>query len=113
MLAPKIKNKLAYHHTGVVVRLMTYARENYVQLFGGAALSSVFAIAWREVNVCFVQVWPGAFLELGESHSDSSRIASLARTRQTYYHVAYETTDIESAVTEFGSDRFRAIGTYE
>ncbi|OFY98531.1 MAG: hypothetical protein A3K10_01650 [Bacteroidetes bacterium RIFCSPLOWO2_12_FULL_31_6] len=89
--------ELTFHHTGIVVDNIDEVAENYKSIFGENSISKKYYVATQGVNVCFISVGSGVYLELVESATDNSLVSKLRRKGQTYYHVGYLTNDIEES----------------
>ena len=91
---------LIFHHTGIVVDNIEEVAASYKPLFGENSISKKYYVSTQGVNVCFIAVGSGAYLELVESATENSVVNKLRKKGQTYYHVGYLTTNIEATVQE-------------
>lgn len=98
-----------FHHTGIIVRSINEVSESYKSLFGDDCLSEIIYISSQKVNVCFVNLNNGSFLELVEANEEDSTISRLVKKGTSYYHTAYLTYDIEKAVDYLTSKNYRAL----
>lgn len=92
--------KLTFHHIGIAVNSIDEAAGNYKAIFGAESISPKYFVSTQQVNVCFINVGNGTFLELVEATSEDSSITRLRKKGYTYYHMAYLVADIEAAVAE-------------
>jgi methylmalonyl-CoA epimerase len=89
---------LTFHHVGIAVSRIDEAVASYEVLFGASSISPVYAVSSQQVNVCFVNIGNGSFIELVEPTSEESGIQRLRKKGYTYYHMAYLTANIEDTV---------------
>ncbi len=55
---------LEFHHIGLLVDNIENSILHYSILFGKENISNVIRIDTQKVNVCFVKVGPGSYIEL-------------------------------------------------
>lgn len=101
--------KLTFHHIGIAVNSIEEAVENYKNLFGAESISAVYPITSQLVNVCFVNMGNGSFIELVEATFEDSSIHRLRKKGYTYYHMAYLTPHIEQSVEELIALNYKAM----
>lgn len=101
--------KLTFHHIGIAVNSIEEAVENYKNLFGAESISAVYPITSQLVNVCFVNMGNGSFIELVEATSEDSSIHRLRKKGYTYYHMAYLTPHIEQSVEQLIALNYKAM----
>lgn len=102
-------NSLEFHHIGLVVENMETSRMNYAGLFGESAVSKIIPIASQKVNVCFVNIGTGSFIELVEPVGEDSMVYKLLKKRVSYYHIGYRVGNIDSTVTKLESMNYKAM----
>jgi hypothetical protein len=90
---------LEFHHIGLVVENMDSSILHYAALFGKENISGVIKIDSQKVNVCFVKMATGSYIELVEPSDEESPVYKLLKKRTSYYHIGYKVTDIQHAVT--------------
>ena len=102
-------SSLEFHHIGLAVENMETSRINYSGLFGEHALSRTIRIESQKVNVCFVNVGTGTFIELVEPLGEDSMVYKLLKKWVSYYHVGYRVSNIVSMVSKLESMNYKAM----
>jgi hypothetical protein len=100
---------LLFHHTGIAVDSIVCSLVHYRKIFGSDKISEIFSIASQKVNVCFIEVAPGVYLELIEAMGDDSSIHRMRKKGISYYHVAYITKTIEETVSKLVELNFKPM----
>jgi methylmalonyl-CoA/ethylmalonyl-CoA epimerase len=98
-----------FHHVGLVVESLEESSLQYSLLFGKNNISDIFYIASQKVNVCFVKIGNGAYLELVEPVGEDSITKKLLQKRVTYYHIGYKVADIDSAVLKLEQLNYKPL----
>jgi hypothetical protein len=57
---------LTFHHIGLLVENIEFSEKHYSELFGKESISKVYRIDSQKVNVCFVKIGDGSYIELVE-----------------------------------------------
>ena len=100
---------LRLHHIGIAVSSIDEAAASYKQVFGEQSISPVYHISTQQVNVCFVDIGSGSFLELVESTAEDSGIHRLRKKGHTYYHLGYLTKEIEHTVEQLSALHYKPM----
>ncbi len=100
---------LKFHHVGLLVENMEYSIEQHAALFGAANISKVYQINSQKVNVCFVKISDGTFIELVEPSNEQSIVYKLLKKKTSYYHIGYKVSDISSCVSYLESLNYKAM----
>ncbi len=91
---------LEFHHIGLLVDNIENSILHYSAMFGKENISDVIRIDTQKVNVCFVKVGPGSYIELVEPLGEESPVYKLLKKRVSYYHIGYKVNDIIGAVSK-------------
>jgi methylmalonyl-CoA/ethylmalonyl-CoA epimerase len=104
-----VLDKLSFHHIGLLVNRMEDSLKYYSELFGKEKISPIFKIESQKVEVCFVQIGLGNYLELVMPIDESSVTYNLLKKRVSYYHIAYMVDDIVATVRELEHLNYKAL----
>jgi methylmalonyl-CoA/ethylmalonyl-CoA epimerase len=100
---------LEFHHIGLAVENLEASRLNYSRLFGESAVAKTIRIESQKVNVCFVNIGTGSFIELVEPLGEDSMVYKLLKKWVTYYHVGYKVGNIVATVSALESMNYKAM----
>lgn len=100
---------LSYHHTGLLVKSIEDAILHYGSIFGQESISRIFNVESQGVKVCFVTNGSASRLELVEPTSDESKVYGMLKKRISYYHVAYEVSDIDSSIEKLEALNYKCL----
>lgn len=104
---------LEFHHVGLLVDRMELSIQNYSELFGKENISDVIQIDSQKVNVCFVKVATGSYIELVEPLGEDSHVYKLLKKRISYYHMGYKVNDITGAVAVLEALNYKAMTYFD
>lgn len=91
-------NHLAPHHFGCAVEDMDAATSFYAKV-GLSRCSRSFAISSQSVNVRFIELGQGVFLELVAAAGEVSKIEPFLKVG--FYHMCFLTSDMEAVRAQF------------
>jgi methylmalonyl-CoA/ethylmalonyl-CoA epimerase len=98
--------KYRLHHVGIVVPNLEWATSAYAGAFEFRETTLPFDDRTQRVRVAFVGVGPDTWFEFIEPvGADTPVTKFLAKTQGGYHHVAFEVSDIDTAVQEFEAAR--------
>lgn len=100
---------LKFHHVGLLVDDLEFSIRHYSDLFGETNISKVYKINSQKVNVCFVKVGDGSYIELVEPCGEDSVVYKLLKKRISYYHIGYKVTDILDEVKKLEALNYKAM----
>lgn len=103
---------LSIHHMGCVVESIEESLETYTNLLGFEDVSEIHYVSSQEVNVCFVNVGNGTYMELVEPLDETSAIARLLKKRQSYYHVGYLVDSFDQTITDLVENGAKMITSF-
>jgi len=97
------------HHVGCAVESIESALKTYRDLLGFTNISKVYRLVEMNINVCFVELSGGVFLELIEPSGESSVINSYRKKGITYYHLGYKVRNADKVAAELVAKDFKEI----
>ncbi len=100
---------LTFHHVGLLVENISLSIKHYSELFGSENISKVYKIDSQKVNVCFVKIGDGSYIELVEPLGEDSIVYKLLKKRTSYYHMGYKVTDIIAAISKLESLNYKTL----
>jgi methylmalonyl-CoA/ethylmalonyl-CoA epimerase len=92
-----VKN-LRFHHVGALVTSIDAALPLYMQLHPNGQPSEKIFIASQNVNVCFVAIGNGTFIELIEETTNPSAVSNLVKRGVTFYHLGYKSDNFDESI---------------
>ncbi len=96
---------LKVHHIGYIIKKIKRAIKLFSDLGYDAVMEPVFD-PYRKINICLMKNG-NTVVELIESASPDSAVAGLLRKNGAMpYHICYETTCLEEAITELKAYHF-------
>ena len=101
-----------FHHVGVITENMTRSLADYKVIFGENKISKQHYIASQGVNVCFVEVGGGVFIELIEPADEKTTIANFIQKKIKYYHAGYTVFDFDRAIEHLCRNNFKHLETF-
>lgn len=105
---------MVFHHVGCAVREMDAALRYYTGVLGLRQVSEPIAVAAQRVRVCFLELAPGAHLELVEGLEPGSPVeALLQRAGPGPYHLCFQTSDLDAAVRRLRRAGFFPLHRFE
>lgn len=96
------------HHVGCAVRDLETSAATYLHI--GTRRSRTFEVRSQAVNVCFIELGAGLYLELIEGTGEGSPIERYYRTG--FYHLCFLVDDLERARAQLGRE-FRSLPAFE
>jgi len=102
---------LTAHHIGCLTENMAHSISHY-QTMGFTNISSVYLIASQKVNVCFVEIKNGFYLELVEFLPDNTSLKRMFKNSNPYYHIGYLVQDISATIQLLQAQDFRLISQF-
>lgn len=101
---------LTVHHIGYLVKKIEKAKDAFLSL-GYQIEQDTLQDEIRKVDICFL-IKDGYRVELVSPYADDSVVSGLMkRYKNSPYHICYETTDFDSALTDLTANGFIAIDT--
>jgi catechol 2,3-dioxygenase-like lactoylglutathione lyase family enzyme len=97
------------HHVGCAVRDLDASLSHYSRLLGPRRRSPVIAVTSQKVNVCFIELEPGNYLELIAATASASPIDRFVNTG--FYHMCFTVDDLATAVAGLPV-RFRPLPAF-
>lgn len=103
---------LTFHHVALLVEDLNFSMQQYSLLFGTERISKIYKIHSQRVNVCFVQIDNGSYIELVEPAGRDSVVYQLLKKRMSYYHIGYKVTDIMAAILRLESLNYKTLDIF-
>lgn len=101
---------LTVHHIGYLVKKIEKAKDAFLSL-GYQIEQDTLQDEIRKVDICFL-IKDGYRVELVSPYANDSVVSGLMkRYKNSPYHICYETTDFDSALTDLTANGFIAIDT--
>ncbi len=101
---------LTVHHIGYLVKKIEKAKDAFLSL-GYQIEQDTLQDEIRKVDICFL-IKDGYRVELVSPYAEDSVVSGLMkRYKNSPYHICYETTDFDSALTDLTANGFIAIDT--
>jgi methylmalonyl-CoA/ethylmalonyl-CoA epimerase len=100
---------LEFHHIGTVVKSIEDSLGHYSVLFGKENISDIIKIESQMVNVCFIRIAAGSYIELVEPSGEDSPVYQLFKKRISYYHIGYKVSLITEAVTKLETMNYKSM----
>jgi catechol 2,3-dioxygenase-like lactoylglutathione lyase family enzyme len=97
------------HHVGCAVANLDASLAHYARLLGPRRRSPVYAVIAQGVQVCFIELAPGSYLELISATASPSPIDRYVRTG--FYHLCFTVDALRAAVAGLGP-KFRALPSF-
>jgi methylmalonyl-CoA/ethylmalonyl-CoA epimerase len=101
---------MQFHHVGCAVDSI----EDYLRLYrdalGFIKVSSIIPIKSQKVQVCFVEVGNGSYIELIEATAPDSPIEKFKRVG--YYHLCFLVEDLDQTIEFLKSQNFLFISLF-
>jgi methylmalonyl-CoA/ethylmalonyl-CoA epimerase len=105
---------LKFHHVGCAVRDIEKAVEFYCGTLGCKRLTAPVPVPSQNVKVCFLQLGPGALLELVEGVEGASPVDQLIeKTGGGPYHLCFQVADLDVAVKALRKRRCFPLTRFE
>jgi len=105
---------LKFHHVGCAVRDMEKAVAFYSETLGCKRVTEPVSVPSQNVRVCFVQLAPGALLELVEGLEGESPVDQLIeKTGGGPYHLCFEVSDLDAAIKALRKKRCFPLTRFE
>ncbi|WP_420316469.1 VOC family protein [Ekhidna sp.] len=98
-----------FHHTGLMVKSISDCIHHYSKVFGVESISRVYEIDSQKVNVVFIKNGAECYLELVEPWGEESSSYNLLKKHISYYHIAYQVSDINESVAYLESLNYKAL----
>ena len=98
---------LQFHHMGVACRSIEREIRNFTAL-GYVQESRIYTDAIQKIDCCFMH-GPGPRIELIAPNHDESPVWPWVRQGVKYYHQAFETLDLDSAIAQFAAARGKLV----
>lgn len=106
------KLDMQFHHIGLAVESIEDSLSYYVSIFGEDNVSEKYTVHSQGVNVCFIKNSDNSFIELVEPLTQNSSIHKFLKKGISYYHMAYETVDIEVTVQKLVDLNFKNLSYF-
>lgn len=100
---------LKFHHIGCLVQSINDAKPLYEKLYQSDEASDIINISQQGVNVCFIPMPGGGFIELVEPSGENSIVNGMIRKGFTYYHIGYLVNDITKAISDLENDNYKCL----
>lgn len=101
---------LTVHHIGYLVKKIEKAKDAFLSL-GYQIEQDTLQDEIRKVDICFL-IKDGYRVELVSPYAEDSVVSGLMkRYKNSPYHICYETTDFDSALTDLTANGFIVIDT--
>lgn len=101
---------LTVHHIGYLVKKIEKAKDAFLSL-GYQIEQDTLQDEIRKVDICFL-IKDGYRVELVSPYAEDSVVSGLMkRYKNSPYHICYETTDFDSALTDLTANGFITIDT--
>ncbi len=101
---------LTVHHIGYLVKKIEKAKDAFLSL-GYQIEQDTLRDEIRKVDICFL-IKDGYRVELVSPYAEDSVVSGLMkRYKNSPYHICYETTDFDAALTDLTASGFIAIDT--
>ncbi len=101
---------LSIHHIGYLVKKIEKAKDTFLSL-GYQIEQDTLRDEIRKVDICFL-IKDGYRVELVSPYAEDSVVSGLMkRYKNSPYHICYETTDFDAALTDLTAGGFIAIDT--
>ena len=104
---------LSFHHIGLLVKDINISIEHYSELFGTENISKLYRIDSQKVNVCFVTIGDGSFIELVEPLGELSPVYNLLKKRTSYYHMGYKVENIEASIAKLEAMNYKTMEIFD
>jgi methylmalonyl-CoA/ethylmalonyl-CoA epimerase len=101
---------LRLHHVGCAVASIPDAVEAYRPI--ARNVGAVIPIAAQGVAVCFVEIAPGAHVELVQPTEGTSPVGQLLKKRISYYHLGFLTADFDRTVEELTAAGHQILASF-
>lgn len=96
---PEVLAGLRFHHVGCAVRDIEKAVEFYCGVLGCRRRTAPVTVPSQKVKVCFLELGPGALLELVQGVEGGSPVDQLLeKTGGGPYHLCFEVPDLDVAI---------------
>jgi len=93
------------HHVGCAVQRLQNGIATYAGALGLTRRSRVFDVTSQNVQVCFLEIHDGFFLELVAPLNEQARLSSFLRSG--FYHVCFLVEDLAAAEQRLRSRAFQ------
>ena len=111
---PGVLADLKFHHVGCAVRDIEKAVGFYSGTLGCRRLTEPVSVPSQKVKVCFLELGPGALLELVEGVEDGSPIDQLVdKTGGGPYHLCFQVPDLDAAIKALRRKRCFPLTRFE
>jgi methylmalonyl-CoA/ethylmalonyl-CoA epimerase len=101
---------MQFHHVGCAVDSIKDYLKLYRESLGFTQVSEIILVKAQDVQVCFVEIGPGSYIELIEPISDHSPLEKFKRIG--YYHICFLVEDIDQTVEQLTSQGFLLISLF-
>ncbi len=104
---------LSFHHIGLLVKDINVSIQHYSELFGTENISKLYRIDSQKVNVCFVTIGDGSYIELVEPLGELSPVYNLLKKRTSYYHMGYKVENIEISISKLEAMNYKTMEIFD
>jgi len=104
---------LTFHHVGLLVENIEFSEKHYSELFGKESISKVYRIDSQKVNVCFVKIGDGSYIELVEPLGEDSLVYKLFKKKTSYYHIGYKVKDIITTIEKLECMNYKTLDVFD
>lgn len=98
---------LRFHHIGCAVRDIEDTLRSFRPFF--PRISVPVAVGTQNVRVCFVEIMPGAYIELVEAIGHESAIGVMLKRGISFYHAGFLVDSLDQALRSMASHNYRFL----
>lgn len=110
-LGPSLPLPTRAHHVGCAVADLDAACAPYAGALGLARRTRAVRIESQQVEVCFLELRPGFYLELIAPLEGNSKLARYLQNG--FYHICFLVEDLEASRARLKSNRFVPLPAFE
>ncbi len=107
----ELLEELELHHVGCAVKSIENSLVTYRDILGFKNISQVFHLIDISVDICFVEISPGFFIELIEPIGEKSIVNNYIKKGISYYHLGFKVKNIEATIENLLNQEFREVAS--
>lgn len=105
------QSELNAHHVGCLTKDIGKSIGVYREM-GFQNISDIYSISSQSVNVCFIEIRKGFYLELVEFSQGNSSLERIFQNGTPYYHVGYTVENMDSTICLFQKRGFWILNKF-